>query len=139
VQLARRGYVLWNAGGVEAMLEHVLAPDIVLHDLPDLPDTGIFRGAEEVASRFRTYLEPLGHFQIEVRSLEGRGDYTLASAEIRAEGSSSGAAVTMSLFHVCRWTSGRMSEMRTHLDADRARLDYERLSAVSDRPDAATA
>jgi hypothetical protein len=38
--LARRGYELWNTGGVEASLEQVWAPDIVFYEMPEAPDTG---------------------------------------------------------------------------------------------------
>jgi ketosteroid isomerase-like protein len=79
VDLVRRSYALWNAGGVEALVEHVVAPDVVFYDLPDVPDTGIFRGVEAYADRLRAITEALGDFQFEVGSIEERSDYTLAT------------------------------------------------------------
>jgi ketosteroid isomerase-like protein len=128
-ELAQQLYALWNAGGVEAMVEHVWAPDIVFHDIPEAVDGGIFRGAEEVAARHRAIVESLGHVQIEIRSVEERGDYTLATLELRMKGSSSGVAFTGPLLHVLRWTDGRSRESRHYVDADQARRDFERLSA----------
>jgi ketosteroid isomerase-like protein len=127
-ELAQRLYALWNAGGVEAV-EHVWAPDIVLHDIPEAVDGGIFRGAEEVAARHRAIVESLGHFQIEIRSVEKRGDYTLSTLELRMKGSSSGVAFTGPLLQVLRWADGRLREARYDVDRDRARRDFERLSA----------
>jgi ketosteroid isomerase-like protein len=125
----RRFYALWNTGGVEGMLEHVLAPDVVFYDVPEIPETGIFRGAEEVAARVGAIVEALGHFQFEVCSLEERGDYVLAALELSIKGPSSGVALAGSQFQVCRLGNGRMREIRAYLDADQARHEYERLSA----------
>lgn len=126
--LIRRAYELWSTGAVEALLEHVFTPDIVLYDIPDAPDTGTFRGADEVAAHIRTIMAALGHMQYEVRSVEERGDYGLATLEMSVKGASSGVALTLPSFQVSRWTNGRMRELRAYLDADQAREEYERLS-----------
>jgi ketosteroid isomerase-like protein len=128
--LAQRAYELWNTGGLEAMIEHVVTPDMVFHEIPEAPDTGVFRGAE-VAARMREIVEMGGHFQLKVRSLEGRGDHVLAALDMSARGTSSGVAGTMPLFHVLRVGEGRLREMRAYLDADQARREYERLTSSS--------
>jgi hypothetical protein len=114
---------------VEALLEHVLAADVVLYDDPQVPDTGIFRGAEEFAARLRAIMEPLGHLQYEICTLEESGDYVLATVDLSIEGRSSGVALTLPQFHVSRWAGGRMRELRAYLDGDQARREYRRLSA----------
>jgi hypothetical protein len=113
------------------MIEQVFAPDIVFYDLPEVPDTGIFRGTGEAAARARAIMESLGHMNFEVRSVEGRRDCTLTTLVFRATGSSSGVALTVPQFHVSRWANGRMRELRVYLDADQARREYERLSTQS--------
>jgi ketosteroid isomerase-like protein len=128
LELMRRFYALWNTGGVEGMLEHVLAPEVVFYDDPEALETGIFRGAEEVAARVGAIMEGLGHFQFEVRSLEERGDYVLAALVLSIKGPSSGVALAVSQSHVCRLGNGRMREIRAYRDADQARQEYERLS-----------
>jgi ketosteroid isomerase-like protein len=50
--LARRVYELWNTGGVEAF-EQVWALDVVYHEAPEFPDTGVLRGAEAFAAHCR--------------------------------------------------------------------------------------
>jgi ketosteroid isomerase-like protein len=130
-ELARRAYALWNASGLEAYVEQFVAPDIVFYDAPEVPDTGIFRGTEEFVARLRAIVEPIGHFQLEVRSLEERGDYLLAGLEISAKGSRSGIALAGPQFHVSRWADGRMHELRVYGDGDQAREEYERLSIQS--------
>lgn len=74
-------------------------------------------------------MDSIGHFQIEVRSLEGSGDYTLAAVGFSVEGQESGAAMVAEVFHVARWADGQMHELRAYLDGDQARREYERLSA----------
>jgi ketosteroid isomerase-like protein len=132
LELARQVNALWNASGVDAVLERFWAPDGVFYDLPEAPDTGIFRGAEEVAARLRTVMESWDHSPLfEVRSLEGCGNYTLATVELRVEGQGSGVALAVPQFHVSRWADGQTSELRIYSDGDQARREYERLSSQS--------
>ena len=129
--LARRVYELWNTGGVEAF-EQIWAPDIVFYETPEFPDTGVFRGAEAFAAHCRELMQQVGHFQWTVQSLEGRGDYVLSTLEVSVAGTSSGAAVTTPFFHVARYADDRLFEMRSYLDGDQARVDYERFSLPRD-------
>jgi ketosteroid isomerase-like protein len=129
VALARRAYEVWNTGGPEAMVAHVWAPDVVFREAPEFPDTGVFRGAEAVAARMRELIVAMGHFQVNVRSLEGRGDCVLAIFDVSTEGISSGAAVSTPYFQVNRFGEGRIREFRSYLDSDQARREYERLAA----------
>lgn len=126
---ARRSYEVWNAEGMEAHREQFWAPDIVFYEAAEFPDTGVFHGAEAFADHVRDLIEAMGHFQMEVHSLEGRGAYMLAELELTTEGHSSGAAVTTSHFQVGRWEGDRVVELRAYRDGARARAEYERLSA----------
>jgi hypothetical protein len=135
VELARGAYTLFNADGLKALVEHVVAPDIVFYDLPKVPDTGIFRGTQEAAARFRAIMEPFSHVHYEVRSVEGCRDYTLTTLVFGTTGLSSGVSLTVPQFRVSRWANGRMGELRVYLDADQARREYERLSTDRARSD----
>jgi ketosteroid isomerase-like protein len=129
LELARHGYALWNASGMAALVEHVFAPDVVFYDIPEAPDTGIFRGVKEVAARLREITESLGGMHLEVRSLEEQGDYVLAAVDVSVKGPSSGVVPAVSQFHVLRWVDGRLLEYHAYLDADQARREYEQLSS----------
>ena len=132
LELARQTYALWNTGGVEALVESSLAaPDIVFYDIPEVPDTGIFRGPEEFAARVRVIMESLDHFQLEVRSLEGCRDYTLATLELTFTGPGSGVALAGPQFHIFRWADGRVREFRIYGDGNQARREYEHLTSQS--------
>jgi ketosteroid isomerase-like protein len=128
IALARRSYELWNTRGLDAVAEQVWAPDIVFHEIPEAPDAAVFRGAEAVAARARRLIELGGHFQFEVRSLEGRGDYVLSDLEQTSVGATSGVTLTTRVFHVARYVGGRLHELRSYIDADQARHEYERLA-----------
>jgi ketosteroid isomerase-like protein len=132
LELTRQAYELWNASGVDALRERFWAPDIVFFDLPEAPDTGIFRGTDEFAGRLRAITESWDQLpRFEVRSLEGCGDYTLAAVELCVEGQDSGVSLAVPQFHVFRWADGRLHEQRIYQDADQARREYERLSSQS--------
>src|SRR5436190_24370111 len=100
--LVRRTYELWNRGGPEPLVEHVWSSDIVFHESPEMPDTDVFRGVEAVAARMRELVDLAGHFQINLRSIEGRGDYVLAALDMSVEGAISGLRQRKRIFHVLR-------------------------------------
>jgi ketosteroid isomerase-like protein len=127
--LVRRTYELWNRGGPASLVEHIWPPDVVFHETPEMPDAGVYRGAEAVARRMHELVEAVGHFQISLCSLEGCGDYVLAGCELHARGRFTGLRITQRIFHVLRCRGGRVREFRAHFDPHRARRDYERLCA----------
>jgi ketosteroid isomerase-like protein len=126
--LVRRTYELWNRGGPEALVEHVWPADVVFHESPEMPDTGVFRGVEAVAGRMRELVEAAGHFQMDLRAIEGRGDYVLARCEISGEAPISGLRLRRPIFHVLRCRGGLVREFRAYFDAKRARRAYELLA-----------
>jgi ketosteroid isomerase-like protein len=124
----RRWYEEWNSEGLPGF-GRFWAPDIVLHEASEFPETGVFRGAEAVARHVRELLADGGHFQIVPVSLEGRGEYVLSAVEVSVEGPTSGAAVTTPFHQVMRYRDCLLVELRDYLDAEQARAEYERLSA----------
>jgi ketosteroid isomerase-like protein len=129
--ITRRWYEEWNREGLPGF-ERVWAPDIVLHEAAEFPETGVFMGTEELARHVRDLLEDGGHFQMVPVSLEGRGDHVLSTVEVTVEGPTSGAAVTTPFFQLMRYREGLLVELRDYLDGDQAHSDYERLSAPGD-------
>jgi hypothetical protein len=93
-----------------------------------MPDTGVFRGVEAVAGRMRELVEVAGHFQMDLRAIEGRGDYVLARCEITGEAPISGLRLRRPIFHVLRCRGGLVREFRAYFDAKRARRAYELLA-----------
>ena len=128
--LVRRTYELWNHGGAGPLVEHIWRQDVVFHESPEMPDAGVYRGVDAVAGRMDELVEAVGHFQISVSSLEGCGDYVLASCQLSATGRFTGLRIRHRLFHVLRCRGGRVREFRTHFDPQLARRDYERLCAA---------
>jgi len=125
--LVRRTYELWNSGGPEPLVEEIWPSDVVFHETPEMPDTGVYRGVDAVAGRMRELVETAGHFQITVCSLECCGDYVLAACVMSARGAISGLRLTRRIFHVLRCGGGRVREFRAHFDACQARRDFDRL------------
>ena len=128
VARTRRWYEEWNDEGLPGF-ERVWTPDIVLHEAKEFPETGVFRGTEEMARHVRELLEDGGHFQMVPVSLEGRGEYVLATVEVSVEGPASGATVTTPFHQLMQYRDGLIVEMRDYLDCDQARAEYDRLTA----------
>jgi ketosteroid isomerase-like protein len=126
--ITRRWYEEWNREGLPGF-ERVWAPDIVLFEDEEFPETGIFRGTKELAGHVQELLASGGHFQMVPVSLEGKEDYVLAAVQVTVKGPQSGAAVTTPFFQVMRYRDGLMVELRDYLDGERARGEYERLTA----------
>ena len=123
----RRWYAEWNDEGLPGF-ERVWADDIVLHEASDFPETGVFRGIDELRRHVEELLRDGGHFKMEPVSVEGRSDYVLAAVEVRVQGPASGATATTPFFQLMRYRDGLLIELRDFLDGDRARDEYERLA-----------
>jgi hypothetical protein len=132
--LVRRTYELWNRGGPDQLVEEIWPPDVVFHESPEMPDTGVFRGVDAVAGRMRELVEAAGHFQMNLCAIEGRGDYVLATCEIIGEAPISGLRLKRRMYHVLRCGGGLVREFRAHFDAKRARREYERLAGGVELP-----
>ena len=59
VEVVRRYYSAWNAGGIEAA-RAFWSDEVEWHDAPKMPDSGVYRGAESIAAHFRDLSEVLG-------------------------------------------------------------------------------
>jgi ketosteroid isomerase-like protein len=124
--VSRRWYEEWNSEGLPGF-QRIWAPGIVLHEAPEFPETGVFRGAEALAGHVRDLVADGGHFQMVPRSLDGRGDYVFSVVDVSIRGPHSGAAVTTPVFQVMRYRDGRLEELWDFLDEGQARSEYERL------------
>ena len=80
--------------------------------MTSVPDTGIFRGVDQVVDRLRGITDAPGHTQFEVRSLEDCREHVLAAVVMHAERSSGTAAAVVAQFHLSRWAEGRVREFR---------------------------
>ena len=129
IATTRRWYAEWNGEGLPGF-ERVWAPDIVLYEDEDFPETGVFRGTKELASHVKELLAGGGHFQMVPVSLEGSGDYVLSAVEVTVRGPHSGAAVTTPFFQVMRYRDGLIVELRDFHDGERARGVYEVLTGT---------
>ncbi len=91
--VTRSWYEEWNSEGLLAF-ERFWAPDVVLYEAPEFPETGIFRGAEALSDYLRELVEGGGHFQD--GAAQPRGARGLRALHRRRDrrGPDSGAAVT---------------------------------------------
>ena len=119
---------------MDGLIEHVLAPDVVFYDDPEIVDTGVFKGADEFAARVREITESMGHFQYTVEALETSDGYVFAATQVTSTGSSSGVPLAVPQYHILHWQDGRVKEFRSYFDHDQALAAYARL--ISETPGA---
>ena len=58
VEIVRRYYAAWNAGGLDAA-RAFWSDDFEWHDAPEMPDSSVYRGVEAAAAHSRSP-HPLG-------------------------------------------------------------------------------
>jgi ketosteroid isomerase-like protein len=116
----RRGFEAWQEGTFEGAAEAAWHPDIVLYDIPELPDAGVHRGRQAALRRFAQYTEPLGRFRLELEELIEGPDAIMIEASMT--GMSAGAAVPFEgqIFYVIRLEADSVIEMRMFTVRDAA-------------------
>lgn len=124
---------LWNEGGVDAFAT-LWAPDIVFYELPNLPDTDVFRGAEALAVHSRELIATMGHFKFEVLSLEASGPWVFAEMRLHSTGPRSGVIGDGPHFHLLRYEDGLIAELHSYSDQAEARAAFDRVSPASAPP-----
>lgn len=123
---AREMYDAWNEGNVDRMIEFWW-DDATWEDDPDLPDSQIFRGRENVEAHLREVIEVIGDLKMEVVDLEDLGDEVLGSVQVRVVGSASGISLDAPHFHLIRFEQGRVRRYRVFATRDRALEAVERI------------
>src|SRR4051812_37486252 len=84
VEGVRRYYSAWNAGGIDAA-RAFWSDEIEWHDAPEMPDSGVYRGAESVAAHFRDLSGVLGEMEVRVDRLSSTGDEVLVLLQVHLD------------------------------------------------------
>jgi ketosteroid isomerase-like protein len=126
VDALKRSYESLNRGDIAAALD-VLDPDAEWHESSALPDTGSFRGRQEIEAFLVEYLESWDEFQQEMEELVAAGDKVAVFLHLTARGRASGVAVDQRYAHVWTMRDGKGVCVDAYYDRDQAlaRLDPE--------------
>jgi ketosteroid isomerase-like protein len=116
----RPAYEAFFRGDLETTAS-MFHPDVVVHDAPELPDTGTIRGRDEAALRLRGFHELFEDLELSDASFEELGDRTLVVFTVRGRARAGGAPVEMTPAHLLRVEDGLVTEMRVFLSPAAAR------------------
>ncbi len=127
VQIVRRALEAWEEGDLKAAAA-LLDPDIAWRMPSNLPETGTYRGREEVVRRLEDFLEAWGELTIAVEELIDAGDRVVALVRYSGMGQESGVQVSGRATDAQVWTlrDGRVVRVELYGGTEEA-LDVARL------------
>jgi SnoaL-like domain len=85
-----------------------------------------YRGHAAIRRFFDHWLEVFPDSEIEVESVESRGEWGMSIVLQHVSGGSSGAPVPFRYYGIGHWPGGRMRLVENHLEAHRAWAAFER-------------
>src|SRR5436190_13625695 len=111
VEVVRRYYAAWNAGGLDAA-RAFWSDDFEWQDAPEMPDGGTYRGADAVATHFRDLDEVLGTMEVHVDRLLPAGDEVLALLHVHLDAQRGGLPLDGPIFETVRVEGSKISRIR---------------------------
>ena len=120
VEVVRRYYAAWNAGGLDAA-RAFWSDDFEWHDAPGMPDSGVYRGAEAAAAHFRDLNEVLGMMVVHLDRVLPAGDEVFVLLHVHLDAPRGDLALDGPIFETVRLKDGKISRIRLFLDEHAAR------------------
>jgi ketosteroid isomerase-like protein len=113
--LLRRGYDALSRRDLDAWLED-LAPGVEIHELPEIPDTDIYRGHEGVRRWFEGTAEFVESWRWTLEEVvKESGDTVVVRAHVELVGVLSAVPVEQTVYHVFKFTGSKAASIRGFL------------------------
>jgi uncharacterized protein len=122
-ELVERAYGALNAGDIEGF-KAFMDPEGEWHWPPNVADTDVYRGADEVARAIARWSESWADFQMHVEELVERGDSVFVVARYCGHGRTSGLPIDQTVAHVWDVSAGRVTRVRMFGDVEKARQRF---------------
>jgi ketosteroid isomerase-like protein len=116
--LAREIYEAWNGTTSDQWVKDYFAPDAEWHDPPELPDSGVHRGVDEIQQWLRSFVDVGGHFDLVVRESHDAGGQAVIVFTMAGRGGHSGVPVNLLVSHSVTLRDGRAWRVLAFLDRD---------------------
>jgi uncharacterized protein len=114
LEIVRRGYDAFNRGDVAAVLA-VLDPEVVWHAPPNLPESGAFRGRDQVRRWLESYGDAWEETGVDIEEIREEGDRVVAQVRVSGRGRGSGIPVSgNSDLHVWKLRDGLVYFVRMY-------------------------
>lgn len=120
--IVRRVFEEWGRGNFRAGTE-LFGPETLLVLRPGFPESGAYRGPEEIRGYMRGFLAPWKHAVIAAESFIAEGDIVVVGVHQQATGKGSGAPVEFRYFQVWTFRGGtvlRIESIRERSEALKA-------------------
>jgi ketosteroid isomerase-like protein len=111
VDLVRRAYEAWNAGGSEAAKEF-WSEDVELRDPPNLPDSRVVRGRDAVAAYLTDQVKVVGEMKVNPVEVRTRGAAVALRMKLTLHGTTSGVDVPGEMPQVVEVADGKVRRIR---------------------------
>ena len=120
MEIVRRYYAAWNAGGLEAA-RAFWSEDFEWHDAPEMPDGGVYRGPEAAAAHFRDLGEVLGAMEVDLDRALSAGNEVFVMLRVHLDAPLGGLPLDGPIFETVRIDGGKVVRIRLFLDERAAR------------------
>jgi ketosteroid isomerase-like protein len=125
VELIRRGYDLFNAGGPEALISAGMWSREIVYDFTpsEIPGLGVYRGYDEVRAFFEEdwfAAFPFDEWEVVLDKLIDHGDQVIAIHHQRGLGASSGVAAELEQAMILTLRDGQIVRAEIYGDPEKA-------------------
>src|SRR5450755_3306505 len=115
VELVKRGYAAFAAGGVEALVV-LFAPDVLMYPFPEWVEQSEYRGYDGVRKIMAVWIENFDDFTLEVCEVRDLGDRVLMLGATAGRIKGSGVPIQQPLGTVFSdFRDGKIGETRNFL------------------------
>ena len=119
VEITRRMAEAFNAGDLDAARQYY-HPQIEWHEDPSFPESGVYRGIDEVIAYNRQFVSEFEALRYEGEELAAAGEHVVANMRITGTGKSSGAEFELSAWWAFTIRDGQVVQVYAYLDKDAA-------------------
>jgi molybdopterin-guanine dinucleotide biosynthesis protein A len=120
IESLRRGFESFSRGDLEEMLEFC-APDIVVHDAPELPGGAVHRGRDALRRGLEDFRATFDDLQVEPESFTRVSDKILVVFRATGRGHGSSVPLDIQLANVFTMRDGFLVEWFSYTSEDQAR------------------
>jgi ketosteroid isomerase-like protein len=99
----------------------MMAPDVVAIDAPEMPDSGVHTGRDELKARLVEFRELFDRFELQAMELHDLGEQVLAVIHVSAFAKAADMAVEFELAYLLEFSDGSVARLRSFLSEAQAR------------------
>ncbi len=119
VEITRRMGEAFNAGGLDAARQYYHR-EIEWHEDPSFPESGVYRGIDEVIAYNQQFLSEFEGLRYEGEELATAGEHVVANMRISGIGKTSGAGFEVSAWWAFTIRDSQVVQVYAYLDKDAA-------------------